>query len=538
MARTLYTVWIVSILILSCGSSFAHERTDSLLSDFDKYVEYLTETHPDPYTSFGGKPFFYLRVSDMRSALQSNPHLNAAILADSLTSLAAGLGDGHTVIYNNAGDESDMYAFGHIFQANDSLFLASLHRDNSRLLGARIEKIGGIGVNEALKIAMRNTSSENRFGPLGQCAYSFRPVSRWHKIFPGMTEGVSLEVITVTGDTVDYEMPIRPSSEFQTFEYARVPDYYDCPHGLFEYKTIGINNNVMVMSVPTVMARENLEYCYRNGLEFMNTMRGLYGYLGRPMPSDTIEALNGFPSYQETFRKMLNDMKKRNIPYLVIDLRGNGGGWTPIVLPTLMQLYGDKYVMSTYNRDAMDIRRISPLYLEKMNMTIGQLNERWGTNLNEHDYVFERRPEIPLDSIEFYRKDIIDNFMASDTEKSLLRKSKGKPVYEPKRVFVLTDPGTFSAAFHYTFFLRQAGAEVVGVTSSQAPNTFMEQTYFKLPYTGIDGSISNYQQIMLAPSDPRSKEFTPDIPVDYSIFRKYGFNSDATVSYLLELLGE
>ena len=41
----------------------------------------------------------------------------------------------------------------------------------------------------------------------------------------------------------------------------------------------------------------------------------------------------------------------------------------------------------------------------------------------------------------------------------------------PERVYVLTDAGTYSAAFHYAFYLWKMGATIVGVPSSQALNT-------------------------------------------------------------------
>lgn len=41
----------------------------------------------------------------------------------------------------------------------------------------------------------------------------------------------------------------------------------------------------------------------------------------------------------------------------------------------------------------------------------------------------------------------------------------------PERMYVLTDAGTYSAAFHYAFYLWKMGAIIVGVSSSQPPNT-------------------------------------------------------------------
>lgn len=85
--------------------------------------------------------------------------------------------------------------------------------------------------------------------------------------------------------------------------------------------------------------------------------------------------------------------------------------------------------------------------------------------------------------------------MSSDKEE--LEKMNGVPIYTPKNIFVLMNDETFSAAFHYAFFLWRMGATIVGIPCRQAPNTYMEQTPFELPYTRLKGSISNSIQIFL-----------------------------------------
>lgn len=531
---------IYAIVLSSVASSnivSAQEAADSILSDFDIFVEYLKDTHPDPFTAFGGRALFYNKVSDMRASLKSNPSLTKSVLADSLASLTTRLGDGHTIVYiGNSDNNVDMYGVGHIYQSEDSLFLMSLHKDNAYLLGARISKIGGTDVDKAIKGAMSKTVSENRFGPLGRCGINFKSKSEWQNMFGSLDDNVNFEIISVSGDTTNYTMPLRPSSELNSFDYARLPENISLPKGLFQYKLIDSDKRVMMLSVPTIAARENFEYCYNHGVDFVNWMRSLYGYLGRQALVDTLEAINGFPSFYENFKNMLSAMKKDSVSYLIIDLRGNGGGWTPIVKPTLMLLYGDKYVKSTRDEHELYIQRISPLFLKKYNMSIDEYNKEQGTNLKINDYSISRAAIFPDDSIAYYRNEMIDGFMLPETDKSFLKDLKGEPLYEPERVFVVTDAGTFSAAFHYAFFLKRVGAEVVGVTSSQAPNTFMEATYFTLPYTGIIGSISNSQQILMSLGDPRCKEFTPDFPINYSTYRKYGFNLDTPISFIVEML--
>ena len=139
-------------------------------------------------------------------------------------------------------------------------------------------------------------------------------------------------------------------------------------------------------------------------------------------------------------------------------------------------------------------------------------------------------PEIT----EKYRNMVISQMMSSVKDK--LMAQNGQPVYTPEHVYVLTDPGTFSAAFHYAFFLSKMGATIVGVTCSQAPNTYMEMTPFELPRTGLKGSISNSLQLFLPVNDPRAKDFTPDLMPTYEDYKRYNFDDNTIPLYLLDYI--
>lgn len=120
----------------------------------------------------------------------------------------------------------------------------------------------------------------------------------------------------------------------------------------------------------------------------------------------------------------------------------------------------------------------------------------------------------------------------------MLLKQKGIPVYTPKNVFVVTDAQTFSAAFHYAFYLWKMGAKVVGTSSSQAPNTYMAQTPLHLPITNLFASISNTVQMFLPSDDPKAEMLVPDFPMTEDLYHKYGYDSNAEIMYILEELVE
>ena len=98
-------------------------------------------------------------------------------------------------------------------------------------------------------------------------------------------------------------------------------------------------------------------------------------------------------------------------------------------------------------------------------------------------------------------------------------------------------PDTFSAAYHFVYFLTQIGnASIVGVPSRQAGNTFMETTNFALPNTKISGNISNSHQLFY-PDDPKKgKLLMPDYAMNWDDFAKYNFDPNAEILYVLDLI--
>ncbi len=233
--------------------------------------------------------------------------------------------------------------------------------------------------------------------------------------------------------------------------------------------------------------------------------------LKQPMPENQDDAIAALPSFHETFAGMLVEMKNAGAPYLVIDLRNNDGGFTPIIFRTLYQLWGERY--HTTPLGAQFYTMVSPLYMQKFSTTLEEFNAVRGNDYDFGDFIFSESGKNPQ----------------VDT-------SAGGAIYTPDRVFVLTDPGTFSAAFHYAFYLWKMGATIVGIPSAQAPNTFMENTFFTLPYTGLEGSISNAAQVFLPADDPRAKIFWPDIMLTGDDYRRYGFDRHAELLYLMDYL--
>ena len=167
-------------------------------------------------------------------------------------------------------------------------------------------------------------------------------------------------------------------------------------------------------------------------------------------------------------------------------------------------------------------------------MTLEQFNAENHADYEYGDYTFYESYEETQTVTDERRAQFVNSSMSCVKDK--LAKQNGRPVYTPKQVYVLTDANTFSAAFHYMFYLWKMGAKIVGVPSGQAPNTYMEVTHFSLPRTKLEGSISNSMQLFLPANDPNAKQVIPDILITCDDYKRYHFDNQTEVLYLLDYI--
>lgn len=97
------TMRTLLLLIFSFLSLFPLEAQvsttlrDTLISDFDSFINILEETHPDPHTRFGGKVLFHKAASEVRDKLEKEEH-TVHDFAQLLSDFLIRLGDGHSYV--------------------------------------------------------------------------------------------------------------------------------------------------------------------------------------------------------------------------------------------------------------------------------------------------------------------------------------------------------------------------------------------------------------------------------------------------------
>lgn len=524
---------ILTTLLLGFSLSGYPQNTlqrDSLRSDFRTLVRYIEETHPDPYTIFGGRVAFRIEVQE--TELQIGEEMTLEQYSALLSRFVSNLRDGHTYVRpatSSGGNATRILPVKTRVIEEGILFIGlpdSLHP----ALGSLIESVNGVPAEELKERAIEYRPTENDPGAWKSLAQLISTSSAARSLFSNV-EALTFTVKCAGGEKHTFSLPFTEREAIGNL--SEIPAWDDYPdNDYLAYRFIDAANQTMLFRLASVADRSAFRMMQSNGMAYNDYLTWFYRqYIGGELPETTDEMIDALPCLSEEFSHMLKEMKRHRSQNLIIDLRGNSGGMTPITLPTIYQLYGDRYLETDMGNRFYRI--VSPLYMEKMGTTLDEFNQKRNPPLYFGDIIYSEQSGIP---VEEKREQFLQNAM--DCVRPFLP-DDGTATYTPPKVYVITDVNTFSAAFHYSYYLSKMGAIIVGTTSGQAPNCFMESTPFTLPYSGLTGSISNSLQQFLPMEDPRAREFTPDIPIDYETWEKYGFDAHTPVLYLLhEVIGK
>ena len=539
---------LLSVLttMLAFNSANAQIPTDSIVADFNEFVRLLEETHPDPYTNYGGKPFFRLEAMDTRFGLIEDSVTSSDELARRITKFLAPLEDGHTNIDMGFSSffeerEPEMGAPIDFRPISDGVVINSITSEYKDLLGSRLIAIEGIPLKEICTNLAEYRTAENEIGRINLfCFINGLSPNELRKAIPDMRQdSITFQLQTPEGKQMNLTLPlIDKYGSGSNIELSSVELTKPFPsQGNLSYLFVDDKKNTMYFRSSQIISRDALEIMINRGMDVGQYLKRTYMQFNEDeMPNDVNKALAKIPSFSDECGKMLHVMKKSKSKNLIIDLRGNSGGFTPITLPTLYQLWGDKYLEEAPRFGIKFIQLFSPLYMKKMNITMEQLNaemQDYGFILG--DYIATSEGDYsPEEITDEYRDRMIEEMTSSVKDK--LMAQHGKPVYTPEHVYVLINPTTYSAAFHYAFFLWKMGATIVGLPSKQAPNTYMEATPFELPRTNLKGNISNSLQLFMPNDDPRAHQFTPDLMPTYEDYKHYNFDKNTELLFLLDYI--
>ncbi len=520
------------ILGLSLFSAKAQQtaRSQKYLNDFDYFIENLIATHPDPFSAFDGEMGFYKAKYALREKVKNVSTDEEFITL--LNRFISKLNDGHTYINRplKSQDTKAKFLPLRLKPASDRLFIQNTTDTYKFLQGKALVAIEHIPVDSLLHKVKFYFSSENRSGDYFGLMYLINNNLGTRALLGKSRDQILLTVedqagqkrwVEVTyGDRVTW--PSQPSK-------LLLPE----DNSWINRAMIGKNKDIGYFQWNSILSREILEKVYRKdprqierNLEWFFRNSSVNKRTGN-IQKDMAQV----PSLYKEFYRLLEAMHQKGAKYLILDLRRNSGGMTPLLQPLLYMLYGEKYL--NFNFGATYTVKISPLFLKKYGVTLDQYNKMLHTDFTLGDYYTTAFGNVPGTTLAEKETLAEKGYGGFGSEYVIKSKSLG---LHP-RIIILTSVHTFSAAYHLTYFLKKLGnATLIGVAPRQAGNTFMENTSIELPNTKITGSISNSIQILFENEPKNGKLLHPDLEMSYRDFSRYHFDKNAEVLEALDFI--
>lgn len=503
-------------------------QTNPFLSDFDYLVKKLEETHPDPYTGFGGTEGFIQKKNHFSELMKEDLTPEAFVML--LNQFLSSLNDGHTFANFPDNSAKSTQVLPMRFKiAADGIFVLNTTSEFAHLRGMTLSSVNGYPVDELLARTKSFLPAENLYGEHFNLLQILNNNTQAQRFF-STTDPLEFAFTFIDNKKVSQTIPYQDSVVFLPEQSAL---HFENSNGMLYWSLMGENNDIAHLAWNSILSREVLESAYRSNPQWIEGhINWAYSFLNFPKTGDLEQDIQSVPSLYEEFYLLSKAASEAHARYLIIDLRYNGGGMTPIVRPLLYPLYGDAFLDFDFNGDYS--RRISPLWLQKIGFSnLDDFNTANATQYTMGDFMSHPFGNMP-ENLSLEEKRVLILQAYEGFGKEYLAKT---PPLTDVEIIILTSPHTFSAAIHFTWFMERLGrTTLVGVPSRQAGNAFMESTFFNLPATHISVSISNARQILYCPEDDRGQIIRPHYEMYLDDYARLGFDANAEILRALEVI--
>lgn len=520
---------LIVLMVLLGTTAFGQELSvcEKYRADFDYLVDKLIETHPDPYSGFGGPiEFTREKIKTAQSITDSMTVEHFVVLTNRFLS---NLDDGHTTMFFPRKDPGTNKFFPlELKMSADNIFVQNCTEEYSAIKGGQVLEVNKVPVSKLLVTTTTLEPSENIAGEYYSLAKIIRNQSLSKQFFG--SDKIVLTISNSKGDKLLINIPYQDKVDFMP-ENSKLDLKND--NSLLSWAMVGKNKNIGYLAWNSILSREVVENAYKNNPEtIQGNLNWAYSCLGEMQSGNIEQDIQRIPSLYEQFYLLSNAMKANKSKYLIIDLRSNSGGMTPLIRPLLYVLFGDSYL--GFNFDAEYIRKISPLYLQKLGFKgIDDFNMAYNSDFRVGDYIFDSFGNFDSSLLMEQKKNSVENGYNGFGAEYI---KKTEPLTDIS-IYVLTSPKTFSAAYHFSYFLKKLGrTKIVGVASRQTGNSFMETTNIVLPHTRIAGSISNSKQILFKNDSALGRILKPDYEMGWNDFRHFDFDKNAEILKALEII--
>jgi len=509
---------------------------DSLVADVRQLAEIIESSHPDPYSTGGGRIKFNFRLQKLLQVIPEEGMTKDEFVR-LLRPFVATIGDQHTSIYTEY--ETDNAAPGglpFVFRPIEkSLYvLVPFSPSDNEYIGSRLVSVEGVPLDSLVQRFSRVEGVENKYfalRELGQGNLLFRPYLQ--DLLPEWLDftSITFELLRPSGtiEKITRRLPVPlaglslpksridlPSTDNSKFlcDFLHVPGYAQ---------------EIAYLRVDNMQGyREAKEMAVAVGAENL-----------------TNDELARIKSATESFRSFVIEMKRKSTQALVIDMRNNGGG-NYMMAPILVYfLYGKDVLTAIPKQIARSGggsgTRYSKLYFDSHpKVTLASINEGRDVPLVLGDIDFSRifgdAGENAENSTFAENPERLKTYRQASTFYAEYETGTYSGYYRPRHVLVLMTPRTSSSGLDMALFLYCTGAKLVGTPSAQSPNSWGNLLEWQLTNSKIKGEVSSSFDIAFGDDPERGRVLPVHFPLTYEKLKSFDFDINAEFMYALELL--
>jgi hypothetical protein len=536
----LFSVLVISLLYSQEEKVFSREE---LIKDCRQLAQSLESAHPDPYINGAGKIAFHRRLQNTLQAIPAEG-MTLNEFYKLLLPFVAAVRDGHTAIVNPENQQNPEPGLPIGFNiVEEILYVDSVYnKAHEPLLGAKLISVEGVPFAELKEHQKKTWGYDNEYANLRNLQRSLSIKRGLDILLPEWKEGEKIKAIfqlhTGKQEECEFALPDEmPANPIAPKTKVNLPSVEKTD---FVYNFMDEEKRIALLRIDSMMSyREAFEWFSTLGLSWVkkSAEQAYERFNGIDAPEDLKETIAGIPSATETFRLLVEEMKKYKTGVLLIDLRENTGGNSAMSDILLYFLFGHEALSSLDS--GYQIVKYSDLYFDNYKKnSLDEINQDRDFRLTENDYNFKSEYEYKLGAVDKKARDeeLNEYLKLMPTFEKEYRSGKYSGFYLPEHVVVLCSPRTASSGFLMMSSLYHLGATVVGTPSAQAGNCFGDILIYKFNNTGIIGYVSHKRFVEFPDDAEKGQVLRPHYELSYEKLASYNFDPNAEVLFALEVL--
>jgi len=535
----------LTLLIASSATSaqekWSNIRQELLIEDTRQLVEILENSHPDPYLKGGGKIAFHRRFQEVLLQIPEEG-LTLKEYYRLLLPLVGSVGDGHTFLlppWPTQGDSGLPFTFNIV---DKNLYAEKVFEPGHKfLLGAKLKSINNISFGDLLERFKPLIGWDTEYQLLTLFRRFLNDLSLLGILFPEWNQErpLKIEFLLPTGETKSLLVSVKgkiPSQPIEAPSKVILPSTEKID---FAYSFLDPEKETCLLRIDGMFGyRENFELFRAMGANWvpLQASRVYEKFHQKKAPDNLDQLIAAIPSATETFRQMVEEMKKTDTKKLLVDLRKNGGGNFLMAYILAYFLFDQEEIKRA--SDSFSIKKYSDLYFANYpNDSLEKVNEGRKIALTRTDYGFADDPYFKNKLVSAADKEAEweKQLKMIPTFYSEYKSGLYKKYYRPDEIVIISSPWTYSSAHTLMLMFYRMGAKIIGVPSGQAGNCFGDILMFQLKNTGIRGYVS-HKLFISFPEDPSLGHILkPHRELTYDDLRRCQFDPNASI---LLALGE